>query len=403
MVARISIGNSVYGAISYNGEKVNQGKGKILGVNKVFYPPGSELNISQCANDFCNQIPSHHNVQKPVIHISLNPHPKDKLTDVELTSIAQEYLEKLGYGNQPYMIFKHEDIERSHIHIVSLRVDEQGRKIDDRFEFHRSDKIRRELEKKYRLIPAEKQKNTERYELKKVDFKKGNLKGQISNILKTLENYHFQSINEYRNLLSLYNIDLEEIKGTIGNRQYKGLIYSALNQKRNKVSKPFKSSLFGKPYGYDATLKRCTEAKALIKSKHYREQTKQLITSVMQIHHDRRNFEQNLKRLGIDVIFRENEDNRIYGATFVDHNNECVFNGSRLGKEYSANSFQEYFSGYSTEQQENNLTHESPADASVEAISSLGGLFSMGGQGINPEEEAFIRKMQRKKKRPKHL
>jgi len=61
--------------------------------------------------------------RKPVFHVSLNPHPDDRLTDAELTAIAQEYMEKMGYGEQPYLVFKHEDIKRTHLHIMSSRVD----------------------------------------------------------------------------------------------------------------------------------------------------------------------------------------------------------------------------------------------------------------------------------------
>lgn len=50
-----------------------------------------------------------------------------------------------------------------------------------------------------------------------------------------------------------------------------------------------------------------------------------------------------LKKARIDVIFRENEKGRIYGVTFIDHNRREVFNGSRMGKEFSANIYNELF------------------------------------------------------------
>lgn len=73
-----------------------------------------------------------------MIHLSLNPHPDDRLSDGQLEAIGREYMEKLGYGDQPYIIFRHEDNARPHIHIVSLRIDEQGRKIRDYKEWERS-------------------------------------------------------------------------------------------------------------------------------------------------------------------------------------------------------------------------------------------------------------------------
>jgi hypothetical protein len=98
--------------------------------------------------------------EKPVIHISLNPHLDDKLTDVELADIAREYMDKLGYGNQPYMVYKHEDIDRHHLHIVSIRVDENGKCLNNAYNFQRSKAITRELEQKYDLHTAERQRET---------------------------------------------------------------------------------------------------------------------------------------------------------------------------------------------------------------------------------------------------
>ena len=59
----------------------------------------------------------------------------------------------------------------------------------------------------------------------------------------------------------------------------------------------------------------------------------------------RQELEQQLKKQGIDVVFRQNDNGRIYGVTFIDHDSRVVLNGSRLGKEYSANVFNERFSG----------------------------------------------------------
>ena len=39
-----------------------------------------------------------------VFHVSLNPSPEDKLTDEQFREIAREYMERMGYGNQPYIV-----------------------------------------------------------------------------------------------------------------------------------------------------------------------------------------------------------------------------------------------------------------------------------------------------------
>ena len=122
MVAKINIGSNLYGALAYNQEKVDEGLGKILGSNLVFEPADGQFNVSESMNDFMQFVPAHFRTEKPVFHVSLNPHPDDRLSDDQLADIGREYMEKLGYGNQPYLIFKHEDIGREHLHIVSLRV-----------------------------------------------------------------------------------------------------------------------------------------------------------------------------------------------------------------------------------------------------------------------------------------
>ena len=411
MVAKINVGSSLFGALAYNQKKIVEGEGRVLCSNKMTENLDGGFDIHRCMVDFERQLPDDIKTEKPIIHISLNPHPDDQLSDEQLAAIAQEYLEKLGYGNQPYMVYKHEDIERHHIHIISLRVDDTGKKINDSFEYQRSKTITRELEQKYGLHPAEKQQRSEAYLPKKVTQQEGNVKGQIANLIKLLSiRYHFQSFNEYRALLSLYNISVEETKGEVRGRVYNGLVYFATGDNGNKTGNPFKSSLFGKSVGYKAIQERCERSKETIKEKGFREQTKQKVATSIRENATRSEFESELKRNGIDVIFRTNDSGRIYGVTFIDHNTECVFNGSRLGKEFSANAFQELFSASHTVNEKQqplnpersaNLVHATSENhkESETILESALDLFIMENHGNDPEEEAFIRRMRKKKKK----
>ena len=119
MVAKISFGSSLYGALAYNGEKINKEEGKLLATNKIFDDCSGKTSIANALRDFQRYLSPHIRTEKPVVHISLNPHPDDVLTDIEMENIAREYLERMGYGNQPYMVYKHEDIDRHHMHIVT--------------------------------------------------------------------------------------------------------------------------------------------------------------------------------------------------------------------------------------------------------------------------------------------
>ena len=149
MVAKISVGNSLYGALAYNGEKINKEEGRLLTTNRIYNDGTGTVDIRRAMEDFLALMPVRSKVEKPVVHISLNPHPDDMLTDTELQDIAREYLEKMGFGNQPYMVYKHEDIDRHHLHIVTVRVDENGKCISDKNNYYRSKQITRELEKRH--------------------------------------------------------------------------------------------------------------------------------------------------------------------------------------------------------------------------------------------------------------
>ena len=414
MVAKINIGSNLYGALAYNQEKVDEGLGKILGSNLVFEPTDGQFNITECMNDFMQFIPAHFRTEKPVFHVSLNPHPDDRLTDDQLTDMGREYMQKLGYGDQPYLIFKHEDIGREHLHIVSLRVDSQGKKIDDYKEHERSKEITEHLERKYNLHPAEGQKRSEQWELTPVDASKGDLKKQIASVIKPLASmYHFQSMGEYKAVLSLYNIHLEELKGEVNGKPYRGLLYSTLDNDGNKVGNPLKSSIFGKSVGYDGLEKRMEKSAERIKSKNLKGYTLKAVSEAKQSSPSESEFRAKLKAQGIDVLFRRNDDGRIYGATFIDHTTRTILNGSRLGKEYSANVFNDLFGGKQEQLQES--THETRLsdvyknteqpgtsfDNSHSSDNGLGGIFSILSPELehNPKDDMQLPRLKKKKKR----
>ncbi len=404
MVAKISIGSSLYGALAYNQSKVEGMKGKILLSQKIYANNQGEIDVRSCMQSFALHLRTDTKTEKPIVHISLNPNPDDKLTDDQLSDIGKEYLEVMGYGNQPYLIYKHSDISRIHIHIVTTNVDSTGHRINDSFEYRRSMKVCRDLEEKYGLRKAERRKKAETFNFKKVDIAKGDIKNQIANVIKPIAaSYHFQSFNEYRTLLEQYNICVEESKGERNGHSYAGLIYYAMNDKGVKSSNPFKSSIYGKSVGYEGINEKIIRNKEHIKSAKLNSQTATKVRDALHNSKDRDSFIAKLKQQNIDVVFRQNDAGRLYGATFIDHNNHCVFNGSRLGKDLGANAMSTWFDNPRVEQtepqeQERDYTHN---QTSYDNDFSMGGLFDLPlDEGIDdPEEERFRRAMRRKKKR----
>ena len=421
MVAKISTGSSLFGALAYNQDKVDRKEAEVLFSNKMLLSEDGNFSIGECMRSFEMQMPVQLSTQKPILHISINPHPEDVLTDQQLSDIAKEYMQKLGYGEQPYLVYKHTDIDRHHIHIVGLRVDENGRPLNDRFEHRRSKQITRELEKKYNLHPAEKKERTERPELKKVDYAAGDVKHQIGNTVKAAcYGYRFQSFGEYRALLAACNVCAEEVKGEINGRPYQGIVYSATDNKGEKVGNPVKASRIGKSVGYEAMLCRMEKSGKAIKDGKLKERTRKIVAAAMRTARNRPEFERELKRQGIDVVFRQNDSGRIYGVTFIDHDSRVVLNGSRLGKEYSANVFNERFLGETKKAQQPDVsisrqeqpTHREQADFTPKAdivsgvtsiVSAFGGLLGSGASGGDEPKDTASQKRKKKKKRVKRI
>lgn len=345
MIANITTGKNAYGILNYNQLKVNKGKASVLSTRLIFEDPDGKYNVSKMAEEFHHSMPECIRTEKPIVHISLNPDPKDEIDDELLITMAEEYLDGMGWGNQPHIIYKHTDIERVHIHIVTTQVDITGRKINDSHRNRRSVAVTEELEKKYHLHPAKKQKQVTLWQLKPVDYHRGDLKNQIAAVVKpALAMYRFQTMGELRALLALYRIGVEELQGTRAGRPYHGLVYTVLDENGEKAPvTPLKASSLGD----DASLKKVETILASSPEK-----IKSANLHKMILHHveealvgalSEEELRKRLKTHHIDLFLRRNDQNRITGVTFIDHENRCVFNGYRLGKRYSANAFNERF------------------------------------------------------------
>ena len=345
MVPNITSGSSFYGVIAYNKIKVDDGTAKVLWHPRIAADTSGNVPIENCVQAFEPYIALNSHVRKPVIHISLNPCPKDILSEKQMTVLAQEFMEKFGYGNQPYIVWLHEDIKRKHMHIVSVRINEQGEKIDHNREAIRAQNICREMEVKYGLHPTlGEHGERELVSLQKVDYPKGDVKMQVKHTARTLlECYNFHSLAEYNTLLNLYNVTAYEVRGSVDGKEYHGIMYGALDDDGQQVGTPFKSSKFGKVFGYETLQKKFAASVEKVKRDNLAERTRKEVVKAMQGISTKEEFARRLKEADIEVIYRINPDGRLYGITFIDHAARTVFNGSRLGKPFTANVFNELF------------------------------------------------------------
>lgn len=426
MVAKIGRGAKIKGVLYYNQIKVEKGKAQVLFTNNMSEPENGDYSVSQLYRSFEPYLWANIRTEKPALHISLNPDPKDAVNDEAFQSIAQDYMEQMGYCNQPFVVFKHTDTGRTHIHIVSICVDENGKKLSDKFERRRSMAICRKLEQDYHLAPAtDKKQQQDELKFQPVNYLAGDIKSQIASIVRYLPKYYqFKSLGEYNALLSLFNIITEEVTGTLQGMQKHGLVYFALNEQGEKITNPFKASLFGKLPGYKGIQEHMGKCKQTMKNTDSKKTTMDTITSILTTSVNEEDFKGKLKRQGINVNIRKNADGRIYGVTYVDHNTRTIWKGSDLSKALSANSINQWWKGSKNQTTINNAEndntnkipfsdisisdknivdfqnegHSSYTNKQLELIESFGGILPET-QSEDYEELDFANQLKKKRKK----
>ncbi len=350
MVARIKIKDSLNRSFFYNENKVSEGVAELIlaenyPVNKDKMSQAQRLNVLK---KLCSL---RENLNANTVHISLNFDPSEQLSKDILQEIAKEYMDKIGFVNQPFLVYQHYDSGHPHIHILTTKVDWNGKAIDTNFIARKkSEPARKEIEKLFGLIKAEDSKKVIRQikpaYVQKVDYGKSESKKAIANVLtEVINNYKFTSLPELNAVLNQFNVKAD--RGTENSRTFlnQGLHFKIINENGEAVGVPIKASLFaGKP-----TLKLLEEKfqsneglrlphKSRIKNAIDFHFIKNLKTSI-------EGLKSSLAKDGIHLVARRNEKGILYGLTYVDHSTKCVFNGSALGKIYSANGINERLTG----------------------------------------------------------
>lgn len=339
---------SLRNILNYNEQKVKAGLAICLEAG--YYPVGApDLNFHQKLRRLELLTELNQRTKNNSVHISLNFDPSEKLPDELLKEIAEVYLEKIGFGGQPYLLYRHEDAGHPHLHIVTTNIKADGRAIH----LHwlgkkKSEPARREIEIVYGLIKAEESKLQYSYKLKPVNaarviYGKSETKRAIGNVLQNvLSVYKYASLPELNAVLKQYNIVAD--RGEEGSRvfRHRGLVYRVLDERGNKVGVPVKASLFFKETTLKAIEARFEKNKVAKDDPKVKVRMKNAVDLYF-LGKDKSldGLVAALKKQGIDTVIRRNEEGVVYGVTYVDHQSKCVFNGSALGKAYSANAIRE--------------------------------------------------------------
>lgn len=348
MVAIIKTGSSIHNIFNYNENKLKEGKAELIGEGN--YPiDAADLSISMRLNRFLKQNALNENVKRNSVHITLNfDSSESSISSEKLMRIADSYMQKIGFAQQPYLVYRHYDAGHPHIHLISVKVREDGSRIDmHNIGKNQSETARREIEKSFDLVQAEGGKNSTEAKLapivlSAVHYGKMQSKKAIGNVLKNvLLQYKYGSLSELNAVLGLYNVLAD--RGNEDSRVFKsgGLVYRILDVNGKPIGVPIKASDFynsptlkflDKRFEFNNASSRIIEKKRVKNKIDLAVLDKSIsLVKIMEV----------LKRDGIDTVLRKSAEGKIYGITYVDHATKCVFNGSSLGKLYSAKALQE--------------------------------------------------------------
>lgn len=413
MIASISSGGGgrggVLGALGYNDSKVENGEAQILKfanfdkcmtgpaavvndaeipgsvINKIDTDDLIQLDTSDAAVLMQRQINLNTRVKNTVFSCSLNLNHED-LQNIEAKvssngckdenelyrKIADDYMKGMGYGNQPYIVYKHNDIERTHIHIVSVRIDAEGKRISDSNEKWKSENVRARVnesfglstkgETKGRALSADDIQHTiqerQRF-MGSINERIATssqpaalmensrlIKQNISKVLKYVdENYHPKNLTEYNKVLSQFNVVCKPCsKGEDSyGKGYSGCQFSVLKGDDEVVSHLIKGSAFGKKYSYQALEQKFAYNSGNENLRKVDGISKDYIRTAIDNYvkaPTKKDFDgliQHLDERGITVnkVADLDDPTKIKGINFIDNVNGNTYNGSQLGKAYS--------------------------------------------------------------------
>jgi len=337
MVAKIESGKSLIGALNYNERKVKAGKAKLI-MAQLYPKEAEQLSFDDKLFRLTDLAARNLRTKTNTVHLSLNFDLSENLSADKLCRIADSYMDKIGFGQQPFLVYQHFDAGHNHIHILTTNIDADGARISlHNIGKFKSEPARKLVESEFGLVKAEHQIKSAQgqQQVKPLVYGSTDTKRAISNIVHHIsQTYKFTSLPEFNAVLSKFNVMAD--RGPKETVMFKndGLRYWAVDAEGTKIGVPQKaSSLYKKP-----TLKLLNERFKL--NEYLRKPLKGSVTKIIDnavlMSKSHEELKTQLKKEDIELLIRRNTEGRVYGLTFIDNKNKVVFNGSDLGKSYSA-------------------------------------------------------------------
>ena len=305
---------SSFPAVNYNDKKIKKEKGELTLMKNFPSFIDKDSNKHQVRNYLRAISIGNKKVLKPQFHAMISTKFREHSKE-ELTKIAENFMDEMGYGKQPFTVVFHADTDNNHVHIVSTRVDKTtGKKVNDSFEKLKSQEaLNRALEKIYNLKPNE--------ELEKLLNYKVSTLSQLEVLLersgfvlienKNVENdFDILKNGVRQKTINGNNIKFEKVKNDSRKYQIKAILIKYKDLHSNKVFKVEDArksiSIFG-----DEKANSIQDLKKKIAFESELQNTMR-------------------KQFGIDIVFHHKDNHQPFGYTLIDHKSRKVYKGSEI-------------------------------------------------------------------------
>ncbi|GAB3655985.1 conjugal transfer protein MobB [Echinicola sediminis] len=348
MVAKISLGRNILGLLYYNEDKVKKGKASVLSAHG-FGSKGGEGTVAEKHKRFRFFTEQNSRAKLNAFHVSLNFSPKDQLDREQLRYIAQQYMERIGYGAQPYLAYQHFDAGHRHVHIVSTNITREGKRIETHnLGREKSEKARKELEQELGLVKAEHQKEQRLSlePLEKLEYGKKESKAAMANVVtEVMRTYAFSSLSEFAAILRQFNVGLIQCEEGSRMKAHGGLAYTILDNRGKRIGVPIKASAFYvRPTM--ARLEQRMEHNRKIKERSVGKLRESFGTLLQQSSGKGRDFfEKSLRKLGMAAEFHYSKTGEVFGLTLIDHIHRTAFKASDLSRNWSGKKVMQLLEG----------------------------------------------------------
>lgn len=312
--------------VDYNYDKVEADKGRVIFSNNITSEGDTYITKEMYKAALEPYLKANIRTENTVFHASVNPVPGSQFSDELIAKVAAEYMEKMGYGRQPYIVFRHNDIDRVHYHIISIRVGRNGKKINDSYERYRSATLSRELEHKYHIASH----------LQTNGHPSASATEDIRTIISFVREYSLENISQLRCVIESFGVTLDHYQTHLSNNTGYLSIYG---------SKPVPVKDLG--VNLDDILRHCRANQSLNKGQKAR--LRGYISSALRYARDEKQLLSMLEKNGISLHLIRNADERVTGVIVIDHQNRAVVKGSSLGKEFSANIINQWCQNHSSD------------------------------------------------------